>query len=160
METALTRALQEEAAQGLVKLNFFVLNRTFLQVAVGAVPPQVFQIPNNLDYLINYINGVVFEPAATFIPNPDLLINLADTSTGWLFMDQVMHWGQIVGTAQRPFVLPEPKLVPSNSAIDCNLTNNQAVVIDRIDLALLGSQVIYQAGYSREQMPFYPGGGY
>ncbi len=155
MQTAVTNALQEEAAQGFVKINFFAINRTFLAIAAGAVPGQVFQIPNNLDYLANYINGVVFEPAGTFIPNPDFLIQLSDNSTGWLFSDQVMHWGQIVGTAERPFILPEPKLIPSNSSIDIALTNNIATVMDRADLALIGAQVFYQGGYTREDNPYY-----
>lgn len=152
--TAVTNALQEEAAQGFVKLNFFAINRTFLAVAAGAVPAQTFQIPNNLDFLCSYINGCCYEPAGTFIPNPDFLIQLSDNSTGWLFSDQVMHWEQLVGTAQRPFILPEPKLIPSNSSVDIALTNNIATVFDRLDLALIGAQVFYQGGYSREDNPY------
>ena len=155
MQSALTAGLQEEAAQGYVKLNFFVFNRTFLAIAAGAVPAQVFQISNNLDFLLYYINGVIFEPAGTFIPNPDFLIQLTDNSTGWLFSDQVMHWGQLVGTAERPFILPEPKLIPSNSSVDIALTNNIATVFDRLDLGLIGSQVKYLAGYERSDNPYY-----
>lgn len=155
MQTAVTEALQEEARAGYVKLNFFAINRTFLQIAAGAVPAQSFQIPNNLDFLTSYINGIIFEPAGTFIPNPDFLIQLSDNSTGWLFSDQVMAWGQIVGTAQRPFILPEPKLIPSNSSVDIALTNNIATVFDRCDLALIGAQVFYMRGYTREDNPYY-----
>lgn len=156
METALVSGLQDAAAQGYVNMNFFALNRFFAAVAPGVVPPQNFQVPNNLDYLLYYINGNVNEPAGTFIPNPDFDINLSDNSTGWLFSDQAVHWGQIVGTAERPFILPEPKLIPSNSSVDINLTNNTAgTTFARLNIGFFGVQVRYNRGFNREDNPYY-----
>ena len=156
MRSALMEALNEEVQAGNIKLNFFVLNRLFLAVAPGTPAPQNFQIPNNLDYLLCYINGAVFQPAGTIIPAPDIDINLTDNSTGWLFSDQVVNWVQIVGTAQEPFILPEPKLIPSNTSININLTNNTAAVtFARVNLAFVGLQVYYLRNFSREDLPYW-----
>lgn len=156
-ESAVMRQLQEDAAQGAVKLNFFSFDRTFLAAAPGAVPPQNFQISNNIDFLICYINGTVTNPIGTNIAIPDITIQLADNSTGWLFSDQAMHWNNVVGTAQRPFILPEPKLVPSNASIDIQLNNlTAATTFARIDIGIFGAQVFeLEPGYLRDRSPLY-----
>jgi hypothetical protein len=153
MMSAVELALQEEVANGNVKLNFFTFNLTFLAAAPGAVAPQIFQISNNMNFLLQYITGAVFEPAGTNIPSPDLLVQLQDSSSGWLYSDSPVHWLQTVGTAQFPFILPEPKLIPSNASIQLKLTNNTALTFDRIDVCLMGVQVFTYNDFNIYDLP-------
>lgn len=153
MMSAVEAALQDQVALGNVKLNFFTFNLTFLQAAPGAVTPQNFQISNNMNFLLQYISGAVFEPAGTNIATPDLLIALQDNSSGWLYSDSPLHWMQTVGDAKFPFILPEPKLIPSNASIQCKLTNNTALTIDRIDVCLQGVQVFTSNGFDIYDLP-------
>jgi hypothetical protein len=153
MMSAVEAQLQEQVALGNVKLNFFTFNLTFLAVATGTPTPQVFQISNNMNFLLQYITGAVFQPAGTVIASPDLLLQLSDVSSGWLYSDNPVHWGQTVGTSQLPFILPEPKLIPSNASIQARITNNGAVTLARIDLALQGVQVFTYNGFDIYDLP-------
>lgn len=153
MFSAVQDELQHQVALGNVKLNFFTFKLTFINAAPGAVAPQSFQISNNINFLLMYINGTVFDPAGTNIPAPDLMINLSDNSTGWLFSDNPVHWMEIVGNAQNPGILPEPKLIPSNASINCAITNRSATTFDTIDLALIGAQVFTYNGFRIEDLP-------
>lgn len=153
MMSAVEDALQAQVAQGNVKLNFFTFNLSFLAAAPGNVLPQIFQISNNMNFLLQYITGAVFQPAGTNIPSPDLLLQLADTSSGWLYSDNPVHWLQTVGNAQFPFILPEPKLIPSNASIQAKITNNSATTFARIDLALMGVQVFTFNGFDIYDLP-------
>jgi hypothetical protein len=141
MMSAVEQELQAQVAAGNIKLNFFTFNLTFLAAAPGTIVPQVFQISNNMNFLLQYIVGKVYQPAGTVIPEPDIVLQLADISSGWLYSDNPIHWGQTVGTAQLPYILPEPKLIPSNASIQAKLTNNTGLTLARIDLALQGVQV-------------------
>jgi len=153
MMSAVEAALQEQVAVGNVKLNFFTFNLTFLAAAPGAITPQSFQISNNMNFLLQYITGAVYQPAGTNIPSPDLLVALQDNSSGWLYSDSPVHWLQTVGNAQFPFILPEPKLIPSNASIQCKLTNNSAVTFARVDLCLMGVQVFTYNGFDIYDLP-------
>lgn len=153
MNSAVEMALQEQVALGNVKLNFFTFNLTFLAVATGTPPPQVFQVSNNMNFLLQYIVGKVYQPAGTVIPEPDLLLQLSDISSGWLYSDNPLHWGQTVGTAQLPFILPEPKLIPSNASIQARITNNTPTTLARIDLALQGVQVFTFNNFNIYDLP-------
>lgn len=153
--SAVREALEQQQALGNVKLNFFIAKLQFEAVAPGAFnPAPSFQIANNMDFLLEYVNGSVFQPAGTNIPAPDLTVNLTNNSTGWIFSDNPMTWVELVGTAQNPFILPEPKLIPGNSSVKCNLVNRTAATtFALVDISFVGCQVFTFNGFTIDDLP-------
>lgn len=152
MNSAMVQAIEDAKVEGYVKTKFFTYNRTENTVTVAGVVDN-FQISNVSDFLLWYIVGSVFQPAGTNIPSPDILVNLADSNSGWMFSDFPVHWIQTVGTAQNPFILPDPRLLQQNSSISMTLTNQTGGNLAQVNLALSGLQVFYYKGFTRDDLP-------
>ncbi len=151
--SAVREALEEQVSMGNVKLNFFIAKVQFETVGAGAFnPAPSFQIANNMDFLLEYINGSTFD-GNTLIAAPDLTINLTNNSTGWIFSDAPMTWVELVGTAQNPFILPEPKLIPGNSTIKVNLVNRSATSFDFVDISFVGCQIFTFNNFTIDDLP-------
>jgi hypothetical protein len=152
LTSAVVDALETARQEGYVKTKWFTYNRTENAVTVSGVTDN-FQISNVSDFLLWYINGTVFQPAGTNIPNPDLLLLLTDSNAGWQFSDFSTHWGQIVGTAQNPFILPDPRLLEANSSVQMQITNQTGGTLAQVNLCLSGLQVFYYGGFTRNDLP-------
>jgi hypothetical protein len=155
MNSAVVDAIETAKAEGYVKTKFFEYNRTENTLATGGgvTPTDNFQISNVSDFLLWYINGSVFQPAGTNIAAPDILVNLQDSNSGWMFSDQPVHWVQTVGTAQNPFILPDPRLLNMNSTIQLFLNNQTGGTLAQVNLCLAGLQVFYYKGFTRDDLP-------
>lgn len=152
MQSAMVDAIEEARAEGYIKTKFFTFNRTENAVTTSGVS-DTFLISNVSDFLLWYINGSVFQPAGMIITGPDLLLNLQDSNTGWMFSDNPVHWMQTVGSAQNPYILPDPRLLEANSSISMQITNQTGGTLAQINLALMGLQVFYYQGFTRDDLP-------
>src|SRR5262252_238545 len=103
LQSAMVDAIETARAGGYIKTKFFAYSRTENAVSTIGVTDQIL-ISNVSDFLLWYITGSVFQPAGTYIPNPDFLVQLQDSNTGWMFSDNPTHWVTMVGTAQNPMI--------------------------------------------------------
>jgi hypothetical protein len=62
----------------------------------------------------------------TVIVAPAMRMELRDEGTGRILMDRAQMWDNIIGTADRPFFLPAPKVIRANSTFVVTLTNDNA----------------------------------
>lgn len=155
MQSSMVDAIETAKAEGYIRTKWFTYNRTENAVTTSGVTDN-FQISNVSDFLLWYVNGSVFQPAGTNIPTPDLLVNLSDSNAGWQFSDFPVHWVQFVGTAQNPFILPDPRLLEMNSTISLQITNQTGGTLAQINLCLSGLQVFYFGGFTRADLPVAP----
>jgi hypothetical protein len=135
--------------QGKVELDPFTYSVNFITLAASVATPGNIPINADSDFVIRYSMISVFQPIGTPIASPDLLITIFDTGSGRNLQDQAQHVTNVMGTAQRPYIWPEPKLVAGSSVLTVTLTNNTAGTFARVDVALGGFKVFYLKGYKR-----------
>ena len=152
LTSAMVNAIETARAEGYVKTKFFVYNRTEQTVTTAGVSDN-FLISNVSDFLLWYLVGTCYQPAGTNVPNPDFLVQLQDSNTGWMFSDNPVHWGEIIGTAQNPFILPDPRLLEMNSIVNFILTNQMGATQAQVNVGLAGLQIFYYQGFSRADLP-------
>jgi hypothetical protein len=134
-----------------VEADHFIYTATWNTLGANAVTPVNVPIQNDSDFIIRWLALCAYTAAGTALANPDYLVTIFDTGSGRQFQDQMVHVSNTFGTAQWPFVLPEPKLVKGGSVIQVTLTNNTAVAA-RVDVALIGFKLFYLAGFTREAL--------
>lgn len=122
--------------------DFFTYSAFFLPI--GASATAVVNVPIQADsaFAIMAITGderdlVTNETNVAF---PALTVLLRDGGTGRLMMDQAQIWTNIIGTAQRPFFLPHPKIVKPNSTLVVELTN-QAAAVRQARISFVGFKI-------------------
>lgn len=148
----LKQRLYQAALAKKVVLDHFTYVATWAPLPLSATVPVVVPISADSDFVWMELTGVAFRAANNLDPAPDLLLQFADTGSGRLFQDAPIHWSNIIGNGQWPYVLPEPKLLVGSGSIQITMTNNVAVAEGRVDLALIGVKVFYLRGYNRDQL--------
>ena len=83
------------------------------------------------DFWIYYINGKATDGDA-------LKVQLTISNEGEQLSNVSVLFNSIVGTAQRPFILPEPLILPVNSTLEMVFTNLSASAQTAVDVALIG----------------------
>lgn len=114
-----------------------------------------FSISSDSDFLLFQINGSAFQPAGTNIANPDILLDISDDGSERSFSTDPIHWVTIVGNAQNPGTLNEPKLITKKSTITVALTNLSGGAFARVDLAFRGVKIFYTSQFRREDLAAY-----
>lgn len=118
-----------------------------LPLAANASESFQIQIQADSDFLLAELTGVVknADLDETAIADPAILIEILSSSSGRILMDRAVSWSVLVGTAQRPYILPTPKTFPANSQITINFTN-QTAATKRVRLTLHGYKLFANVG--------------
>lgn len=108
--------------------DFFVYSAEFLPI--GATATATVRVPIQADsaFALMEITGDVraLVTDEAVIAAPAMRMELRDEGTGRILMDRAQMWDNIIGTAQRPFFLPAPKVIRANSTFVVTLTNDNA----------------------------------
>lgn len=118
-----------------------------LPLAANASESFQIQIQADSDYLLAMITGVVknADLDETAIANPAILVEIIASASGRILMDRAIAWSVLVGTAERPYILPTPKTFAANSQITINFTN-QTAATKRVRLTLHGYKLFANVG--------------
>jgi hypothetical protein len=105
--------------------DFFVYSAEFLPLGALATISVNVPIQADSDFQLTEITGDVRVNATdeVVVAAPDMLLSLIDQGTGRQLQDRGQQWPNIVGTAQRPMILPMPKEIRANSVIQVTLAN-------------------------------------
>lgn len=120
--------------------DFFIYSAEFLPLGAGATAVQQVSIQGDSNFELTALTGDVRDADSdeAVIAQPAILINLRDQGAGRYVFDRAQIWDNIIGTAERPFVLPMPKMFTANSVLSVECTNNIAGVTKRVRIALIG----------------------
>lgn len=151
-QSAMLARIEMHALAGDVDLDYYspVAFKNVALPTTGANDSIV--IDGDAAFVLYEINGAIFQPAGTYIANPDVLVDIRNAGSGRYFSQSPMHWLTIVGTAQNPFELPEPKLLPAQSQIVINLTNNIGAQQAEVNMTWVGIKLFLRGGFTLEDM--------
>lgn len=124
--------------------DFFALNLAWdaTGLAAAATVPRSVQVNADADFLVVALTGIIFNATLVTVPatNPVTVV-IEDDGSGRRFMNQAALWDDIIGTAQRPGILPYPKLVPRSSTITITLANRDAANAFDVFVSLVGFKI-------------------
>lgn len=123
--------------------DFFVYTAEFLPLNAGATAPVNVPIQADSSFELAELAGDVktADTDEVAIADPAILISIVDQGTGRLLMDRPELWANIVGTAQRPFLLPMPKTFAANATIQITATSLLGAGARRVRLSLIGYKI-------------------
>ncbi len=106
--------------------DLFFYSADFLPLNAGATTAVNVPIQADSDFEMTQIMGDVraLNTDETVTAAPAILLTLLDTGSGRQLMVAAQIWPNIIGTAQRPFLLPMPKTLTANSVLQVTATNN------------------------------------
>jgi hypothetical protein len=136
---------------GKVELDPFNYSATWNTLGANATTPVNVGVNADSDFVIRYSMIQSFSAAGTNIALPDYLLTIFDTGSGRQLQDAAQHVLNMCGTAQRPFIWSEPKLIKQASVLVLTLTNNTATAA-RVDITLHGFKLFYLRGFSRDNL--------
>jgi hypothetical protein len=148
----LRNAVEQAARAKRIILDHFTYTAAWIPLAASATAGQVIPISADSDFLWMETGYTSFTAANVLNPAPDHMISFQDTGAGRNLQDNPIHVSLVTGNGQWPFVLPEPKLLIGNGALQITLVNNVAVQEGRVSLALIGVKIFYLQGYDRSQL--------
>lgn len=116
--------------------------------ATGALQQQI-NIQNDSDFLILATTLTVYSAVGIFVVNPDFTLTILDSSTGRQQQDAPVHVANCTGTAQWPYIWPEPKICKGGGTLTLTMFNNTAVATNVASLAFHGYKIFYLAPLDR-----------
>lgn len=122
--------------------DLFIYSSEFLPLGALATVSVNVPIQADSDFELAMLTGDVRTALTTetVIAAPAILVTLLDQGTGRVLMDRGQVWPNIVGTAQRPFVLPMPKRIRANAVIQVTLSD-QANQARQVRLSFCGYKI-------------------
>lgn len=148
----LRNAVEQAARAKRVVIDHFTYTAAWIPLAANGTAQVTIPISADSDFLWMETTLVDYTAANVLNPAPDLLISFQDTGAGRNLQDNPVHVNLVTGNGQWPYVLPEPKLLIGNGALQVTLTNNVNQQEGRVSLALIGTKIFYLAGYDRSQL--------
>lgn len=122
------------------ELNFYAMPfRWENGLAAGASLPAAVQVDNGLDFVAVAMTGTVIESGA-YEADPYATVDFR-TSSGRLLQSDPVLWTDLIGTAQRPGILPYPAIILAGTRVTCNLTNLSVDPWDDASVTLLGFNI-------------------
>jgi len=119
--------------------------------------PYLIHFDADSDFLLYEQTIAVFSTPGTPVVAPDYKITMMDTGSGRNFQSGPVHVSNIFGNAQRPYILPEPKLIAAASTLNLQLTNKSTQAAE-VNLGFSGVKIFYFSGFSRQQLGLSFGG--
>lgn len=145
--------LQKASRAGKVELDPFVYVADFpIAVFLGAATvPVGVAINNDSDFLLAKTMLVSYTAVGVLLPNPDYNIGFADSGSGRQLQDNLVHVHNIMGSAEHPYIWPEPKLIKAGGVFTITLQNLTAVAAE-VSVALSGFKVFYLRDFNRAKL--------
>ena len=147
----LNRQLDAAQVARRIELDLFYYSAIFNTLGANATATIGVPITNDSDFVLDAVNIISYSAAGIVVPLPDYQIALADTGSGRNLQDQPIHVGNVSGTGQLSFILPEPKIFKGSATIQVTLVNNTAVAA-KVDVALIGRKIFYLGGFTRDSL--------
>jgi hypothetical protein len=118
----------QQARAGEVDLQGFTYSAVFPIANFLAGATVTINVPINADsdFIWRYTIHSGWSAANTPVIAPDWTITFFDSGSGRNLQDQALHISCCSGTAQLPYVLPEPYRLASSSVLAVTMTNNAA----------------------------------
>ena len=122
--------------------DFFVYSAEFLPLGSLSTVSVNVPIQADSDYELTQLTGDVRILLAdeVVVADPNCLVTLQDQGSGRLLMDRGQIFTNLIGTAQRPSILPMPKLIRANSVIAVTLQNLVAAA-RQVRISFLGYKI-------------------
>lgn len=119
--------------------DFFIYSAEFLPLAASGTATVRVPIQADSDFECVNLTGDVrnLDADELAIAQPAITIQLLDEGTGRILMDRAQIWDNMIGTAERPFILPLPKTFRANSTIQVQVIN-LAAATKRVRISLIG----------------------
>jgi hypothetical protein len=139
---------------GKVEIDPFDYSAFFpIATFVGGATNIPINTPINADsdFVVRYVNIAAFSAVGVPVATPDYLVQFVDTGSGRNLQDNPQHVLNIMGTAQLPFIWPEPKLLKGNSVLQTLLTNRTIVAAD-VFITFCGFKVFYVQSFTRDML--------
>jgi hypothetical protein len=147
--------------RGLIFANAYTYNADFLTGTSQAIPAsatsvqQVVQITSEADFVVQQLSAICWGSAAgTLLQDPDYTVQIA-ISSGRPWFNAPLSVRNIAGMyagAEIPLPLPFPRLIPLNSTLTVTVTNRTATAANFFQIAMVGFNVYYQPGGSRQSV--------
>ena len=104
--------------------DWFTYTAEFLPLNANAAQNVSVPIQADSDFMLTGLSGTVkaLVTDEVVIAAPAVTIRLENTGTGRNMMDRPVPWDNLVGTSQRPFLLPSPHTLKANSTLLVALT--------------------------------------
>lgn len=120
--------------------NFYAMPfRWPVGIGAGLSVPAAIQVDSGLDFVGVAVTGTVIV-AGVVVPLPYASIEFR-TSSGRLLQSEPGLWGDVVGTAQRPGILPFPAIILGGTRVTVTLTNLSGAAFDDVSVNFLGFNV-------------------
>lgn len=137
-----------------VWLEPFVFSAIWDTLSSGASGEQrTTTIDPNIDFVVQAMNLSCYKTDDTYVPTPQLLLEVTEQSGRANWQDQAINVGNWFGQTRSgaiSFIWPTPRYVRGNNTIQFKMTNLDALAY-RVDLALIGMRVTYLK-VSREEL--------
>jgi hypothetical protein len=119
--------------------DFFTYSAEFLPLGASATTPVNVPIQADSDFELTQLTGDVrvLVTDEAVVADPNLLVTLIDQGSGRMLMDRGQIFPNLIGTAQRPAILPMPKLIRANSVIQV-VAQNLVAATRFVRLTFLG----------------------
>lgn len=147
------RNVVEQAARAKrVVLDHFTYTSAWIAFPALGTVQNTIPISADSDFLWMETGLISYTTPDNLTVDPDFLISFQDTGAGRNLQDNPIHVSLVTGNGQWPYVLPEPKLLIGNGALQITLVNNVVQQYGRVSLALIGVKVFYLPNYNRSTM--------
>ena len=105
--------------------DFFIYTAEFLPLNANATATVRIPIQSDSMFQLTEITGAVkaADSDEVVIAAPAITLTLLDEGSGRLLFDRAVEWSNVIGTAQRPFVLPQFKLLPANATLNVTVSS-------------------------------------
>ena len=134
-------APQNQATKNLIK-SYYTYDFIFASVASGANASAQIQIQSDSNFLVQAMSFFCWDLTANAqILAPYTTIQITLQSSGTTFYDQPVPIPNVFGTGQFPFILPEMRNLPPNSAVSASLVNVYSANAQYYALTLHGKKV-------------------
>ncbi len=131
-------------ARQIVK-DFFVYSTGRVAVANGATVTTNISIQADADFEILKLTGTADIAGAAETANsrviPNATILITDTGSGRQLMNVPVPFWALFGSAENPFILPQPKLIAARSNLQVTITSYEAANTNNIDLSFIGNKI-------------------
>lgn len=133
-----------------IRCESFIYTAVWNPLPAGAGLNVQINIQNDSDFLIMATTLTVYSAVGVFVVNPDLTLTILDSSTGRQLQDAPVHVANCTGTAQWPYIWPEPKKAKGGGTLTLTMFNNTAVATYVASLAFHGYKIFYMDGINRD----------
>lgn len=145
----LERLIEQDVLAKRSSIDYFIYSARWNTLTGAETETQNIPLNNDSAFLLRALTGTAYSSANTPLVDPDVRIQIMDTSTGRNWQNNPIHWSNMIGDARRPYYLPEPKLIPGGGNIAITLENIGGVAA-LIDISLIGYKVFNLQQFFRD----------